>query len=182
MIKGEKVLLREIRKSDIDYAVRWVNDPEVTQYLMIYPPISGIAEERWLQNIGENKDGKFAFFVIEAIEGETTKPIGNVELSHINHHSGNAEFGIAIFEKDYWSDGYGTEAAEMIIRYGFEQLNLHRISSFAHAFNERSLRMHRKVGFKEEGRRRKAYYRNGAYHDEVVFGLLKGDWVAGKQA
>ncbi len=182
MIKGRKVVLRELRKSDIDFAVRWVNDPEVTQYLMIYPPISEIAEERWLQNIGENKEGKFAFFVIEAIEGETTKPIGNVELSDINHLAGNAEFGIAIFEKDHWSNGYGTEVAELIIRYGFEQLNLHRISSFAHAFNERSIRLHRKVGFQEEGRRRKAYFRNGAYHDEVVFGLLKDEWSALCQA
>ena len=64
----------------------------------------------------------------------------------------------------------------MIIKYGFEQLNLHRISSGAFSFNERSIKMHLKLGFKEEGRHREVVFKNGAYHDEVMFGLLRDEW------
>jgi RimJ/RimL family protein N-acetyltransferase len=116
-------------------------------------------------------------FVIETVEENNYKPIGSVGLSDIHPKNHNAVFGIAIGEKDYWSKGYGTEAARLIIRYGFEQLNLHRINSFAISFNERSLRLHLRAGFKEEGRQREGIFRNGVYHDHVVFGLLRKEWL-----
>jgi len=88
----------------------------------------------------------------------------------------DAMFGIAIGEKDYWSKGYGTEATRLLVNYGFQQLNLHRISSGAPAYNERSLRLHRRVGFHEEGRVRQAMFKNGQYRDRVEFGILREEW------
>jgi len=94
-------------------------------------------------------------------------------LHNINSKDHNATVGISIGDKKFWSKGYGAEAEELIIRYGFEQLNLHRISSSAWSFNERSIRMHLKLGFKEEGWRCEVVFKNGNYNDEVVFGLLR---------
>jgi RimJ/RimL family protein N-acetyltransferase len=83
---------------------------------------------------------------------------------------------MAIGEKDYWSKGIGTEAARLIIGYGFEQLNLHRVNSTVLAFNERSIRLHRKLGFREEGRQREALFKNGTFHDLVGYGILRAEW------
>jgi RimJ/RimL family protein N-acetyltransferase len=55
-------------------------------------------------------------------------------------------------------------------------LNLHRISSAAVAFNERSIKLHKKLGFREEGRLRQAMFKNGQYHDRLEFGILKVEW------
>jgi len=68
------------------------------------------------------------------------------------------------------------QATRLILDYGFYQLNLHRIWSGALAFNERSIQLHKVVGFQEEGRQREAVFRNGEFHDIVMFGLLRDEW------
>ena len=176
MLQGEKVTLRPVKRSDISHILKWFNDPEVIRYLAMYLPMTEIAEEKFIDELGTARARTDAFFVIEAITGESTKPIGSTGLHGINNKDHNATFGIAIGEKDYWSRGYGTEAARLLINYGFEQLNLHRISSAAYAFNERSIRMHLKIGFREEGRQRDFTFKNGKYCDHVIFGMLREEW------
>ncbi|UCC16213.1 MAG: GNAT family N-acetyltransferase [Dehalococcoidales bacterium] len=176
MLKGSKVTLRPVNKSDVEYMTRWMSDAEVTRYITPYLPITEMAEEKYVEILSMNTEGSIAYFIIDAIERDHQKPVGAIELGDINTNDHCASFGISIGEKDYWSKGYGTEAAQLIIRYGFEQLNLHRISSVVFSFNERSLRLHTKVGFIQEGLRREAWYRDGEYHDEVLFGLLRKEW------
>jgi RimJ/RimL family protein N-acetyltransferase len=177
MLRGTKVELRPFRRSDLAYFVKWFNDPEVMQYLSFYLPMTEMTEEKFIENLANNP-GTDVYFVIEAIENDGNKAIGSIGLNGIHPKDHFATFGIAIGEKEYWSKGYGTEAAKLIIKYGFEQLNLHRISSIVYDFNERSLRMHLSVGFKEEGRRREMAFKNGKYADVVVFGLLRKEWQA----
>lgn len=176
MLRGDKVILRPVRRSDVEDSLKWFNDPEVTQYISMYLPMTEMAEEKFIESLGSTEAGKNAMFCIEAVENNRNKPIGTVGLDNINLKDHHAEFEITIGEKDYWSNGYGTEAAQLIIRYGFEQLNLHRIDSFAFSFNERSVRLHKRVGFKEEGRQREAVFKNGEYHDHVIFGVLRNEW------
>jgi RimJ/RimL family protein N-acetyltransferase len=176
MLKGNRVQLRPVKRSDISYFLRWFNDPEVIQYLGLYLPMTEMAEEKFIENTGTEKVPSRVLFVIEALTDEAAVPIGNISLGGINSKDHFATFGIAIGDKDYWSKGYGTEAMKLMVKYGFEQLNLHRISSNAIAFNERSIRMHLGVGFKEEAREREAVYKNGKYYDHVAFGLLKTEW------
>ena len=176
MLKGKLVLLRPVQRADISSFLQWYNDPDVIQYLFMYLPMTEMAEQKFIEDLGTTRATTQLIFVIEAIETDKGKPIGTIGLHNINPKDHNATFGIAVGNKQYWSKGYGTEAAELIIRYGFEQLNLHRISSSAFSFNERSIRLHLKVGFKEEGRRREAVFKNGDYIDEVMFGLLREEW------
>ena len=177
MLVGEKVLLRPIRRSDIGHFLRWFNDAEVIQYLTMYLPMTEMAEEKWIEDVAtRSRAGTDAFFVIEATDGDDKTTIGNVGLHGISPKDHSAVFGIVIGEKGYWSKGYGTEATRLILDYGFQQLNLHRISSSVLAFNERSIRLHKKVGFVEEGRQRDGIFKNGQYHDHVFFGILRDEW------
>ncbi len=176
MLRGKNVLLRPVRRSDLANFLKWFNDPEVIQYLSMYLPMTEMAEEKYIEDLGTTRANAVAAFVIEAIVGSETKPIGNVGLHNINNKDRNASFGIAIGEKEYWSKGLGTEAARLIVAYGFDQLNLHRIGSSALGFNERSIRMHLAVGFAEEGRQRDGIFKNGNYTDLVLFGLLRSEW------
>jgi len=176
MLRGKSVLLRPVKRSDISHFLKWFNDPEVIQYLDMYLPMTEMAEEKFIEELATTRARSDVILVIEAIEGASTKPIGNCGLHGINSKDNHATFGIVIGEKDYWNKGYGTEAARLLINYGFQQLNLHRISSSVVTFNERSIKFHKKLGFQEEGRRRQATFKNGQYHDHVQFGLLKEEW------
>jgi len=182
MLKGEKVVLRPVRRSDITFFLKWFNDPEVTQYLDMYLPLTEMSEEKFIEAISTSRAETDVFFVIEALFEKENIPIGSIGLHKLNYHNMHGALGIAIGEKEYWSRGYGTEAAELLIGFGFYQMNLHRISSSVFAFNGRSLKMHLKAGFKEEGRRRFAIYRNGQYHDLVEFGLLRDEWMQNRKA
>ena len=176
MLKGKSVLLRPVKRSDISFFLKWFNDPEVVQYLAMYLPMTEMAEEKYIEELGTAKARSHAQFIIEVKVGASTKLIGTCGLEGINSKDNHATFGIVIGEKDCWSKGYGLEAAGLIINYGFQQLNLHRIYSNAVAFNERSIKFHKKVGFREEGRLRQAMFKNGQYHDLVQFGILREEW------
>lgn len=176
MLKGKSVLLRPIKRSDISYFLNWFNDPEVVQYLDMYLPMTEMSEEKFIEELGTARAGSDVILVIEAIGAESTKPIGNCGLHQINTKDRDAVFGIIIGEKDHRSKGYGVEAGRLMIHYGFQQLNLHRISSAAVAFNERSIKLHKKLGFVEEGRLRQAMFKNGRYYDRLEFGLLIEEW------
>ena len=178
MLKGKSVLIRPFKRADISYFLKWFNDPEIVQYLDMYLPMNEMGEEKFIEELGTTRADKDVLFVIEAIEGASNKPIGNCGLHQINQKDRDALFGIIIGEKDYWSKGYGVEAARILINYGFQQLNLHRISSSAVAFNERSIKLHKKLGFREEGRLLQAMFKNGQYHDRIEFGLLREEWKA----
>jgi RimJ/RimL family protein N-acetyltransferase len=176
MLKGKKVVLRPVKRSDIDHFLRWFNDPEVMRFHGAYLPMTKMAEEKWIEDLATSiPAGKEVVFVIEALD-DNNKAIGNIGLHRISPKDRCAEFGISIGEKSHWGKGYGTEATRLIIDYGFNQLNLHRISSGAFAFNERSIRMQKAVGFQEEGRQREIMFNNGEFHDLVLFGLLRDEW------
>jgi len=176
MLEGNKVRLRPVRRSDISLYLRWYNDLNVTQYLTRHLPMTEMAEEKWIEELATTRAKTDVVFVIEAINSDSSEPIGNCGLHRIDPKDQTAVFGIVIGEKDYWGKAYGTEATPLILDYGFKQLNLHRISSSALEFNERSIKLHKRIGFKEEGRFRKARFKNGQFCDEIVFGLLREEW------
>lgn len=178
MLKGNKVILRPVRKSDVQHLLKWLGDSEVTKYLLTYMPVTEIVAEKIVE--GDLSDEKKASFAIDVIEDDNGKTIGMITLGDIHPKDHKASFAIAIGETEYWGKGYGSEAARLLINYGFEQLNLHRIDTEVFASNERSLRMCRSIGFKEEGRKREAIFKNGEFGDVVVFGILREEWKAPK--
>ena len=96
---------------------------------------------------------------------------------------GPAQEAVLGYELDpaYWGLGYATEAAERLLRFGFETLGLHRVWSYHVAENERSAAVLQRLGFKQEGRLRENDYQRGAWHDTIVYGLLRSEWEAGRR-
>ena len=179
MLRGARILLRPVRRSNISYFLKWFNDPEVTQYLDVHFPVNEMAEEQHFERLGSTEANSEPVFIIEVIDNDVARAIGAIGIDEIKYQSQSASFWIALGETEYWGVGYGTEATRLVINYGFQQLNLHRLQAEVFAFNERSSRMCRSIGFKEEGRKRKAVFKNGEYHDLVMFGLLKDEWMEG---
>jgi RimJ/RimL family protein N-acetyltransferase len=76
----------------------------------------------------------------------------------------------------YQNRGYGTEAASLCLRYGFEELNLNRIALSVFSHNWRAIRLYQRTGFVHEGCLREAVYRHGQYYDEYRFAMLRDEW------
>lgn len=88
-----------------------------------------------------------------------------------------AELGIALGDKAYWDGGYGTDTMRTLCRFGFEEMNLHRIELWVFEENVRAQHVYQKVGFTVEGRLRDAMYKAGHYQDGILMGLLEGELV-----
>lgn len=168
--------LRAIERSDIPRFVRWLNDPEVTEFLLISHPLSTDMEEKWYENQLQNDPASGQVMAIEVLVGDAWLHIGNTGLHDVNQISRYAEFGIFIGEKDYWNRGYGSMATNLILRYGFETLNLNRIYLHVYQNNLRGISSYEKAGFVKEGVLRQGVYKNGRYLDLIVMAMLKSEW------
>lgn len=169
---GEKAYLRPVDQEDVDRFVRWFNDPEVRINLSSSFPLNRIREREFVEKL--YRDERDVVLAIVVKEGD--QHIGVAGLHGIKLPNRNATFGIAIGEKALWDKGFGTEAARLILDYGFRQLNLHRVTLWVYSTNRRAIHVYEKLGFKEEGRKRESEYRDGTYCDDVLMGILKREW------
>jgi RimJ/RimL family protein N-acetyltransferase len=80
--------------------------------------------------------------------------------------------GIVIGEKSRWDQGYGEEAVNLLLDYGFNLLNLNNVMLGTFSFNKRAIRCYEKVGFKLVGRRREARIIAGEKHDLILMDIL----------
>ena len=174
MIVGEKVRLRPIERDDLPRFVEWFSDPEVRRHLTIYQPFSLAQEERWFENLLERLERQQA--VVFAIETAKGVHIGNTGLHDINWKDRNAELGIAIGEKAYWNQGYGTDAIRTLLGFAFHEMNLQRVSLRVDTDNERGIRCYEKAGFQQEGTLRQMVFREGDYHDQHIMSILRSEF------
>ncbi|MBA3075682.1 MAG: GNAT family N-acetyltransferase, partial [Anaerolineae bacterium] len=113
---------------------------------------------------------------IDASVGTDWVHIGNTGLHNIDMVTREAEFGIFIGEKSYWSQGLGREATLLTLKHGFEDLNLNRIFLFVFENNLRGIAAYKAVGFVQEGILREAIYKNGRYYNVLVMSVLHSEW------
>jgi RimJ/RimL family protein N-acetyltransferase len=177
LLRGDKVRLRAIERADLPSSVAWLNDPEVTQWLVTHRPLSLAEEERWYEDqVVRAAGGRAINFAIE-YEG---RYIGNCGIKEIDHRRRCAEVGIFIGAKELWNQGLGADALRLLLAYGFAELNLHRMQLDVAAPNARAIRCYEKCGLREEGRLRDDWFAHGQYCDRVVMGILEDEWRAAR--
>ncbi len=175
MILGNRIRLRPFERDDLTRSVVWINDPDVRDGIAMYLPMSLEDEVKWYETMIQ-ADKHERVFAIDARKDEGWRHIGSMGFHHIDWRSGQAEFGIMIGEKEYWSQGYGTDAVKTLVRFGFDELNLKRVWLRVFDFNKRAVRCYEKAGFVLEGRLRQHHYHAGQYCDELIMGLLREEW------
>jgi RimJ/RimL family protein N-acetyltransferase len=177
MIFGKRIRFRAAERADLTLFVRWLNDPEVYQNLSMHHALSLAREEKWFESMLDRPPAEQVHVIEVHQPDESWLPIGNCSLMSINWTSSKAEFGIFIGEKAYWNQGYGTEATRLMLRYGFETLNLHRIYLRVFRTNPRAIRAYEKAGYIAEGWQRQAEYHDGQYIDVLMMSVLRSEWT-----
>ena len=175
MIFGKRVRLRAIEREDLPRFVMWLNDPDVVQGLMLGSPLSIPQEERWFEKLLEHPVEEHPL-VIELKMNEAWIPVGNIAFDSIAWVDRAAEVGIVIGEKKFWNQGYGCEAMRLMLRHGFNDLNLNRIYLRVYATNPRAVKSYEKAGFTHEGRLRQAHFQGGQYVDVLLMSILRSEW------
>ncbi len=168
---GKRVYLRPIMEKDIPLFAKWMNDREVTQFLVISAPITEIAERKWFEEKAVSSSD-----VILSIVLNDGVVIGIIELGSINWKDGTGTSGCVIGEKEYWGKGFGTEAKMLFLNYIFNNLGIRKVNSNVISNNPRSLEYQKKCGGKKEGVKKKQILKDGVYHDEIIIGTFKKDF------
>jgi RimJ/RimL family protein N-acetyltransferase len=166
---GERVYLRGLERADLagDY-FQWLNDYEVTRYLESghFPNTPEAMEAYYSSKTASPTDAMFAI-----ADRRNDQMIGTVKLGSINWIHRHAEYGIMIGAKTCWGQGYGAEVARLVLAYGFDRLNLHKITLGVYADHVAAIRSYEKVGFRREGLVASLLYVDGVYHDKVIMGV-----------
>ena len=118
-------------------------------------------------------EGDSASLMIETLDGIAVGSLG----ARANRRTRIFDYGIGI-GREHWRKGYGTQALELLFRFYFLELGYQKAETGVYAFNEPSLRFHEAFGFVVEGRRRRAVFTRGVYHDLVLFGMTCEEFLA----
>lgn len=173
ILEGEKVRLRPMQESDLPHFVQWLQDPEVRRWLAaIAEPPTLEDEFEWYEGLRSNPDS--VMWSIETLDGRL---VGSVEL-RLAQHAQRAELGIAIQDKTMWSQGLGTDTVRLVLEYGFDDLELHRIELMTDEVNVRGRRCYEKCGFVEEGLLREHRLIDGKFGNTVMMSVLRDEWFA----
>lgn len=164
---GERIYLSPKNVEDVEIFTKWMNDFYVTDYTGRSSKTMTLQEEK--EYLEKNDNNKSTFAIIDI---ETDKIIGTLGLHDVDHINRTATLGIFIGDRDYWSKGYGTEAIQLLLDFGFNYLNLNNIDLSLMEFNQRALKCYQKCGFRESGRRRKCKFINGKYWDSIHMDIL----------
>ena len=172
-MKKNNIQIRPLEESDLSTTHNWINDPEISA-IMGYLPVIGLArQEKWLKDrIFSNTHYIFAICV-----KKTNEHIGNIGLGDIDYVHRHASLNVFIYGKNNRGKGYGSEALEQILEFGFLKLNLNKIYLKTSSKFEAAIGLYESKGFILEGKLREHYYINGIYEDKLLYSLLKNEYV-----
>lgn len=177
--QGEKVRLVAVEpQKDAELFAAWQRDTEYARLLDSEPVRMWSAGQNreWLEKQQKADAFKDIEFMIRTLDNDQT--IGFIGLGGISWHNGNGWVGIGIGQRDYWNQGYGTDAMRILARYAFEELGLHRLTLVVFGYNTRAMRVYTKLGYQVEGRIPEALHRDSRRWDIIFMGLLREEWQA----
>lgn len=180
-IAGERVILRAWERDDVQACWEASQTADALgQRLRDWhePPESLHQLELEFESWASDPDAAVVRMIIEAAE----RPVGDIDLFHIDQRNRNALIGVGIWRAEDRNKGYGSDAVRAMVRWGFRHLNLHRIELSVEPENTGAMHVYEKVGFVSEGRRREHHYDDGCYRDEEIMGILRREFEAREHA
>lgn len=175
--QGDKVRLRPLRTEDAEQAFIDSLDSPSRQLLQlgIELPTSTEILKKTLEKYANCKDvDGVIIFVIENHKGVN---VGGISLHSRNRKNGTFSFGIGI-NKSHRKNGYAKDAIQILLRYCFWERRYQKCNSACVHSNEASIKLHQKLGFIQEGRRRRQWFLNGQFYDDILFGLTREEFDA----
>ena len=166
--------LRELSRSDLPEINSWRANRDLIGGLGApFRYIDLAIDERWYESYLSERANSVRCVVSDGKAADS--PLALVTLAAIDWVSRVCELHIMV-APEWQGRGVGTYAVEAMLRHAFLDLGLRRVELSVLADNVRARALYAKVGFKEEGIKRDARYKNGSYHDLHIMALLKEDW------
>jgi RimJ/RimL family protein N-acetyltransferase len=174
--QGKQVRLRPLEAGDADTIYEGSLDTPSRQSLQLGTELPQSKEviKEFLDKYSGCKDvDGIIIFAIETFDG---KHVGGISYHCQNIKNGTFSMGLGVY-RPYWGNGYATDAARILLRYAFNERKNQKCNSACILDNEASIALHKKLGFVEEGRRRRMFFYDNQYHDEILFGMTVEEYT-----
>jgi len=175
MLRGECVGLRAIEEEDLPQLLIWRNKTNYRQYFREYRELNTQQQCHWYEKVVIDDHRTIMFAVVDL---PTNDLIGACGLCYIDWINKNADFSIYIgIDNLYIDSKLAVDAANILVKYAFLELGLHRLWSEIYDFDDKKIEFFNKIGFTLDGRHRQTHWCNGTWHDSLFYGLLSNDFI-----
>ena len=170
MLKGEIVGLRAIEKSDLPQLLEWRNKPENRRFFREYRELSSDNQEAWYENIVLKANNVKMFAIINLKDNSL---LGACGLCYIDWINRNADFSIYIGKDGiYIDEKYAFDAAKVMMKYAFDELNLHKLWAEIYDIDEPKKKFFDTLDFTLEGVHKQTHWTEGKWVDSLFYGLI----------
>ncbi|MFD0485416.1 GNAT family N-acetyltransferase [Kineococcus sp. GCM10028916] len=177
-----RLLLRPYTPADLDFLHQLESNPELLRYVSWLPrdieQVRASLAEKTQQTSLRHDGDDLTLLMLLATTGER---VGDVQLTWASTEHRQGEIGF-ITHPDHTGRGYATEAAHLMLRLGFDDLGLHRISASLDARNTASARVAQRLGMTQEAHLHENTFRKGEWTDEAIYAVLADQWRGPHQA
>lgn len=169
ILNDDLVLLRAIEEDDAPVLLKLINSPEVENAVCGWSyPVSLSSQKKWISDLANDTKVRYAIEVNQ-------ETVGVAIISAIDMKNRTANMNIKLVEAAR-GRGVASRTLELILRYCFEELNLHCLTANVIERNISSRKLWTKLGFKQDGILRDRIFKNGRYHNIISYSLLKDEY------
>ena len=172
IIFGDKIFLRAVEESDNAMLLSLINDPDTEMMLGGSSwPVSEAEQLKWFEHQEISRDVLRGIVALK----EDGKAIGTIILSDIDQKNATGHIHIKMSKEGGRGKGYGTDAVNTMVQYAFEELRLNCIYANILSYNEASIKLFERCGFKRDGVLRQRVYKKGQFIDLLAYSRIITD-------
>ena len=176
MLKGKIVGLRAVERNDLFQLLEWRNQPEYRKYFREYRELNLDNQNKWFDSkvLGDEHTRMFSIVLLE-----TGELIGACGLCYIDWPNRCADFSIYIGKDNLYIDkNYAEDAAKVMMAYGFNELNLHRLWTEIYEIDDKKKIMFKELGFEHEATHISTHWTEGKWVNSLYYRYLDSDFYA----
>ena len=175
---GDKAQLRGYEPQDAEPLDLFAHSADQRSGWMIMPPQSRVATRKVFEEAAEKRpEPETLEFPLVIARREDDLLVGTINIHDVDQINGTFSYGVGI-NPPHKGNGYAAEAVILTLRFMFDERRFQKCGVQVHDYNEASQTLHRKLGFVEEGRMRRALFLGGNYHDSLLYGITVEEFHA----
>jgi RimJ/RimL family protein N-acetyltransferase len=175
IIRTKRLLLRDFEEADWKATHSYGSDPEVVRYMDWGPNTEEETEQFIQQIIAQKKEQPRRNYTLAIVLKLENKLIGGCGISVSSPDNREGWIGYCL-NHNFWGQGYATETAKALLKFGFNQLNLHRMFATCDPANTASAHVLEKIGMHNEGHLREHKWAKGKWRDSLLYAILDYEW------
>lgn len=170
-IVGDRVILTAVAPVDLDFICDLECDTAIWSFEEHVESDRDAVKRKYAE---QAESAHHHNFIIRLKKGPTSQPIGLMQMWSYVEHRQSWELGYALLP-EYRGNGYGSEAAKLLLNFAFSTLNTHKIVGMCHCGNRASSKLMEAIGMRRQGVFRQELSMNGSWHDQWFYEILAAE-------